>query len=156
MKYLFHFAVCCSLACNKQAPPLPPNHNEFNATVLFFTSGRTINVNATGPKAIMGCDFGTFVEGTDTSNASVYCRPIINYIECITTTGTYPFSCEYRTDITSNIAPSYANYGTAHPGSITFTVKDQRHMEGYFDAVCKMNNGDSVVVTGTFKGDHLD
>jgi hypothetical protein len=64
--------------------------------------------------------------------------------------GTYPFQCSY---ITAGGA-TYLNTAVANPGSITFTRIDDYNLEGYFNAVCKLN-ADSVIITGSFKGDHL-
>jgi hypothetical protein len=146
---LITIAFCFS--CKKKYPDL--NHNEFKATVL-FSSGTILYVNAKGPRTYMGCGGynGTAIQGTAENNSAVYCS-LYNGIQCITAPGTYPFSCEYRVEAASG--DTYLNNGTAHPGSLTFTVNNKTNMEGYFDAVCKDHNGDSVTVTGTFKGDYI-
>src|SRR5215204_2417549 len=149
------FAIPCWLGCKKQPPALPPNHNEFKATVV-LVSGSTVTINAAGAKAKMGCapwGGGTYVNGTSETNARVYCSAYSSGIACVIAPGTYQCSCEYRPDATSSTTPGYGSTA-AHPGSITFTVFDANHMEGYFDAVCT-NNTDSVVVSGTFKGDYF-
>ena len=142
-------------SCKKNGAPTPTNNNEVKATVV--TSGGTININATATKALMGCASlggGTYVDGTNASNAAVYISLYASGVMCVTSPGTYTFSCQYRPDVLSPSTPIYVNSGVSDPGSITFTAINDHHMEDYFNAVCRYNT-DSVTVNGTFKGDHL-
>jgi hypothetical protein len=150
------------LSCKKKNEA-PPNKNEVKATVV-VSPASTITINATGSKALMGCSFGSgsYVDGTNEANAAVYILYVYGAnLSCVTIPGTYSFSCEYRVNVADPNTPIYSNNG-ANPGSITFTTVNDHSMEGSFTAVCRCNSGgcvfgvDSVVVTGTFKGDHLN
>ena len=147
-------------ACKKKNEILP-NNNEVNATVVVSPTS-TITINAKGAKAIMGCSLfggGTFVDGTNSLNEAVYLS-YISGITCVTSPGTYRFDCQYRPDVSSSSTPIYQNIGV-NRGSITFTAVNLHYMEGYFNAVCYCHSTgcvfgvDSVVVTGSFKGDYL-
>jgi hypothetical protein len=54
--------------------------------------------------------------------------------------------------------PIFSNSGI-NKGSITFTVVNDHHLEGYFNAISLCNSPgcafgiDSVIIAGTFKGD---
>ena len=157
VKLLFLFIL---LSCNKKSSS-SPNNNEVKATVV-FSNGTTLNINATGNKALLGCGSmggGTHVDGINESNAGVLISVYLNSTMCVSKAGTYSgmnFGCQYRTDVYSGSSPIYTNNNNgAINGSITFVAIDASHMEGYFNAVCYMNS-DSVMVNGTFKGDHLD
>lgn len=155
--------ISCFISC-KKGNDVPPNNNEMKATVV-VSPASTININATGSKARMGCSFlggGTFVAGTNEVNAAVY----ISYVystnfSCVSSPGTYNFSCEYRKNVADPNTPIYSNNGM-NPGSITFTVINDHYMEGSFTAVSRCNSPgcafgvDSVIISGTFKGDHLN
>jgi len=148
--------------CKKKIDTPPPNNNEMKATVI-VSSGSTINIDAAGSKAAMGCSLfggGTFVSGTNPDNAAAY----ISYVHsaglsCITSPGTYNFSCEYRKNIADPNTPIYSNIGI-NRGNITFTVVNDHYMEGYFNAVSWCNSPgcafriDSVIIAGTFKGNY--
>lgn len=142
----FILLISCSSSC-KKSNEAPLNNNEMNATVV-LSSGDIIKINAKESKARMGQSWygGTFVEGTNETNAAIY----INLLTVISP-GTYAFSCEYRTNAESSTTPIYVNYGVNNRGSITFTVLDDHAMEGHFSAVCKYAT-DSVTVSGSFKG----
>jgi hypothetical protein len=141
----------------KKNNEVTPNNNEVKATVV--TSTGTININASGSKATMGCSplgGGSFVNGSNDANTAVYISYVYNTgtISCVSSPGTYNFSCEYRKNITDPNTSIYSNNGN-NRGSITFTAINGSYMEGYFNAVCRLNT-DSVIVTGTFKGDHIN
>lgn len=124
--------------------------NRVDATIV-LSSGAIIRINATGPKAVMGCGLiggGTYVDGTNDTKSAIY-NNIIGF--CIVSPGTYSFSCQYRTDVSSQSAPIYENLGVSNPGSITFTTFTDHYAEGSFNAVCKYGT-DSVTVNGTFSG----
>jgi hypothetical protein len=153
--FIFPFLICCFISCKKKNAE-PPNNNEIKATVV-LSSGGTVNVNAKGSKAQMGyAPYGgyTYLGVTNEANAAVY----INIFSQVTP-GTYSFDCEYRPNVADANTPSYGGSG----GSITFTVINDHSMEGYFTAIsCQcippgcVFGVDSVVVSGTFKGDHLN
>jgi len=133
-----------------------------NATIVVSPIS-TITINAKGYKALMGTSFfggGTFIDGTNEANAAVYINVYNSGMMAVNSPGTYSFSCEYRKNVADPNAPIYSNNGM-NTGSITFTSISDHSMEGFFSAVCRCNSSgcvlgvDSVIVTGTFKGDHL-
>ena len=149
-------------ACKKKNDPAPLNNNEVNATVVISPTS-TITINAKGTKAKMACSIlggGTFIEGTHDNGAAVYIN-ISNppALSCITSPGTYNFSCEYRKNVADPNTPIFSNNGI-NPGSITFTTINGHYMQGTFTAVCWCNSSgfmfgvDFVNVSGTFKGDY--
>jgi hypothetical protein len=151
----------CFISCKKQIN-MPPNNNEVKATVVVSPTS-TITINAKGLKAPMGPGFlgiGTFISGTNETGASVYINVHGPGISSIANPGTYSYTCEYRTNASGANAAIYSNSGT-NSGSITFTTINENFMEGYFNAVCRcwspgcVFGVDSVIVTGTFKGDYL-
>ncbi len=165
MKKIFSLFIFClaSLSvglvysCKKDGPPaLPPNHNEVSASVI-LTSGPAITINAKGTKAPMGLNGwlggGGYVDGTNDAGNAVY----ISIFPGISGPGTYDlasgYRCEYRINATSGTSPIYMNSG-ANAGSITFIKANAQEMEGSFTAVCRYGT-DSVIVSGTFKGDYI-
>ncbi len=153
----------CFLSCKNDDEP--PNNNEMKATVT-FSSGEILRLDATGTNVEMGCSIwgGTFVNGYSGTNGS---NGVVTFIafgstaaDCVPTPGTYSFSCEYRKDNGANSA-IYSNLPVQNRGTVTFTSINN-HMEGSFIATCRCFSSsgcvydvDSVVVSGTFKGDHL-
>jgi hypothetical protein len=134
----------------------PPNNNEIKATV-FVSPSNTVVINATGQKAnLIKCvtlGGGTFVGGTNENNAAVYITVYETGIRCVSDPGSYDstFFCQYRPNVEDPATPIYGNTS----GSITFTTITDNYMEGFFSAVCS-NGLDSVIVTGTFKGDRVN
>jgi len=145
------------LSCHKDSSS-PPNNNELKAT-LFFSNGTTIDFNVTGSKALLGCGVGsgTYVQGINGSNEGLLITISINTLMCVSNAGTYSgdgFACQYRSNVVSG--PIYTNNKNGvNNGRITFATINASYMEGHFNAVC-YRNADSVVVNGTFKGDHLN
>ena len=170
MKYIIVYAmiliIVCISACKKKNDVILPNNNEVNATVVVSPTS-TITINAKGTKAKMACSIlggGTFIEGTHDNGAAVYIN-ISNppAFSCITSPGTYNFSCEYRKNVADPNTPIWSNIpvnggSITNRGSITLTVANDHYGEGYFNAVAKcVSSGcaygvDSVIITGTFKG----
>jgi hypothetical protein len=155
---LIWMLMALSFSCSKKMPSLLKN-NEFNATVVLL-SGTTVNINARGNKALLGCGiFGgsTYVDGTNVTNEAVYINVSDSIIKCVSRARTYTdtgidvISCRYFPDATSQTAPVYTN-NRKNPASVTFTTVSATYMEGSFNAVCYKTNLDSVRVTGTFKG----
>jgi len=164
MKKLFilPLLISCFISCKKKNE-VAVNSNEVKATVVVSPT-TTINISATATKALMGCASlggGTYVDGTSASNAAVYISLYASGVMCVTSAGTYNFSCEYRKNVADPNTPIFSNNGM-NRGSITFTTVNDHYMEGFFTAVCRCNSGgcvsgvDSVIVNGTFKGDHLN
>ncbi len=156
------FIAVCFWGCKKNNVAVVQNMTEVKATVVVSPSS-TITINATGSNAKMGCAVlgaGTYVEGTNEANAAVYIS-YVNYANslCVTSPGTYNFSCEYRKNVADPNTPIFSNNGI-NRGSITFTSINDHHMEGSFTAVCWCNSSgcvfgvDFVNVSGTFKGDY--
>ena len=164
MKKLFILLlfISCFISCKKKFE-IAPNNNEVKAVVVVSPTS-TITINARGTKAPMGTRFlgiGTFVEGTNEANAAVYITAFSGGVMAVTSPGTYSFICEYRTNVANPNTPIYSNSGT-NTGSITFTSINDHSMEGFFNATCRcvsvgcVFGVDSVIVSGTFKGDHLN
>jgi len=164
MKKLFILLllVSCFISCNKKND-IAANNNEVKATVVVSPTS-TITINAKGSKAFMGTTIfgvGTHIDGTNEANAAVYITAFSGGIMAVTSPGTYSFICEYRTNVANQNTPIFSNNGM-NGGSITFTAINDHYMEGFFTAVCRCNSGgcvfgvDSVIVNGTFKGDHLN
>jgi hypothetical protein len=150
-------------SCKKGSDAPPTNNNEVKATIL-LTSGTAITINATTTKALMGCTItlvggSTHIDGTNAANAAIHISIFVPGSMCVTAAGTYNFGCEYRQDVTSGNTPIYSNLGIANPGNITFTTINEHYMEGYFTALCRCASAgcgtDTVIVSGTFKGDYL-
>jgi len=153
-----------SIACNKKNDTAPPNTNEFNATVL-LTTGATVTINAKGSNAKMGCAIlggGNYVNGINSDNASVYLSYIYDgsgSASCVSSPGTYNLVCEFRKNVAVTNTPIWRSSGM-NRGSITFIVINDHYMEGHFNAVSTCFSGgcvygvDSVVITGTFKGNY--
>ena len=151
------FVTVVLVSCKKNSPPAPlPNNNEVNATVV-LSSGQIININARGTKAPMGLGSPftgpTYVDGRNAAGNEVY----ISVFPTISSPGTFDFPvgfrCQYRINAGSGTTPIYENNG-ANAGSITFTTANAQKMEGSFSALCRYGT-DSVLVTGTFKGDRI-
>ena len=142
------------LSCNKKDDE-PVNTNEFKATIV-LNSGSMINIDAKGNKASMECGLlaaGTYISGSNESNAGVNINVYGAGFSCITFPGTYTFSCAYRVNTLSTSTPVYENHFATYKGSITFTAINNSYMEGYFNAVCvRPDRADSVTVNGSFKG----
>jgi hypothetical protein len=164
MKKLFiSFLLIGSFISCKKKNEAPPNNNEMKATVVVSPT-KTILINATGSKVVMGMcaslGGGTYIEGTNEDNAAIYITVYETGIRCVTAPGTYEsdFSCQYRPNVSDQATPIYAKSS----GNITFTTINDSKMEGSFTAVCKcISPGcvfgvDSVIVIGTFKGDPLN
>jgi hypothetical protein len=116
---------------------------------LKMASGEILSVKAAGNRALFGCGaygLGTYVQGTGDNNVAVYC----NINDCINGPGKYSCNSRY-TPKPSSDTRDYETNGVDNPGSITFTVLNHNHAEGYFSAVCKRGS-DSVIVIGTFSG----
>ena len=152
-------------ACSKDNGTTSQGNNEVNATIV--TSTGTININAKGTKAIVKCSYtllgvSNYVYGANDNNAAVSINIInpANPNATITSPGTYNMSCEYK----MNKADPNAGYfliNGLNAGSITVTAANDHHMEGNFTSVarCAGGNGcvynkDSVLISGTFKGDY--
>ena len=154
----FSLILIClvNLSCNKK-DDAPVNNNEFKATVI-LSSGSIVNIDAKGTKAAMGCGLlgsGTFVSGSNESNAGVNMTVYGAGSSCVTIPGTYSFRCEYRVNTVSTSTPIYENHFAANNGSITFTAVNNSYMEGHFNAVCVLPpRADSVTVIGSFKGNY--
>jgi hypothetical protein len=155
--------ISCFVSCQKKND-VPQNNNEVKATVVVSPTS-TININATGSKTRMGCAncAGTIVEGTNEANAAVYITvnppsSSVPNLACVTSTGTYVFDCQYRPNVADPNTPIYGSFG----GSMTFIAINDHYMEGSFTTVCRcISQGcafgvDSVVVTGSFRGDHFN
>jgi len=154
--------ISCFISCKKKFE-ITPNNNVVKAMVVVSPTS-TININAAGTKAVMGCSFwagGSYIGGTNEANAAVYITVYGTNFSCVSSPGTYSFNCEYRKNVVDPATPIYSNNGI-NRGSITFTTINDHYMEGSFTAVCWCNSPgcvpgvDSVIVSGTFKGDRLN
>ena len=143
-----------TFSCNKKNSA-PTNNNEVKASAILL-SGATVIINAKERKATMGCNplgGGTYVVGTDESNALVG----ISVLACVKTLGNHSgfYICQYTPNSTLPTSPNYSASGP-NAGSITFTSLNEKYMEGFFSVVCYRTATDSVIVSGTFKGDQLN
>ena len=99
----------------------------------------------------------TYLEVSDDVNGLVS----FTAFPAIKNPGTYNnFSVQFRPARGQGL-PDYDNFqltstaGLANKGSVTFSsIKDDK-MEGSFHAVC-WARADTVIITGTFKGDYLN
>lgn len=155
------FGAVCFWGCKKNNVEVVQKMTEVKATIVVSPTN-TININSTGSNAKMGCSSsggGTYVDGTNEANAAVYISLYASGFSCVTSPGTYNFSCQYRKNVADPNTPIFSNNGI-NPGSITFTSINGHHMEGSFTAVCWCNSSgcvfgvDFVNVSGTFKGDY--
>jgi len=141
------------VACSKSSDDPIPNNNEINASVA-HTNGSLVIINARAEKAILGLrsPLGgpSYIHGSNAANAVVY----VNLYPAITTTGTFNFSdgyrCQYRVNDSSPSTLIFENT-SFNSGTISITTLNDNYIEGSFNAICR-NGTDSVVVTGTFKG----
>ena len=142
-------------SCGKKSTA-PANNNEFNATVK-YVSGIIAKVNVNGGPALMGCSYITgsyYVQGMNSPNGTVSINFPDTSGNCKLGPDTYHnITCLYRSDVTRGEI-DYVN--SSKNGSITFITLTSSQMEGYFSAVCYYTTADSVIVNGTFKGDHLN
>jgi hypothetical protein len=149
----------CSIiffGCSKNSDDPIPNNNEVNATVA-HTNGSLVIITARTDKAILGLRSPLggpgYMYGSNAANAAVS----VNLYPSITSTGTFDFAtgfrCGYRVNAGSTSTPIYDNTNF-NGGSITITVFRDGYIEGSFNAICR-NGNDSVIVTGTFKGNKI-
>lgn len=156
--------VICMLAlfnfqsCKKSSNP-PVNNNVVSASVIVSPT-QTIPFQFTGDKAHIGCGFtgnGPSIWGETDAFALLDLRVSNSTFTCVVAPGTYPLICEYRKNTHDPAGAIFSNFGRA-PGSITFTVNDGNNIEGFFSAIswCQSTGcnpaTDSVIVSGTFKG----
>ena len=147
-------------SCNKKSSP-PPNNNEVNATVIVSPSTSVI-IDAKGNKARMvRCVIlggGTYIEGSNGDNAAVLIHAYSSTSSCVTSPGNYYFYCEYRPNLNDINTPIFSSSSAF----MTFAKISDEYMEGTFSAVCTCTSlgcafgVDSVIVTGTFKGDFIE
>lgn len=145
----------------------PKEFNEIIAEIVEVTPGHTSNFKATGSNTNMGCyTFGlstTSIRGTDVNNANATID--ISVMQCVTSEGNYSIEGYYdRSKISEAYDPDFISYqnGNYTSGSITFTKRDGKYMEGNFNVVLycfpysNCDEKDSVIVRGSFKGQFLD
>lgn len=148
-------SFCFSLSSCKKLLHIPDNENELKATVQ-FSSGQIVTINATESAAFMDCQFDFVIQNQQYPAAGLALDIHNASYNCITSAGTYYapyFSCSFGTAGTQSVL--YSNTGVTNPGSITFTSFSDSKVECYFSSVCKNNVGDSVIINGTFKGNHM-
>jgi hypothetical protein len=153
--------ICCCISCKKTSTGTK-NQNELKATVKLI-SGETIIINASNGYAKMDCENGFSID-----NSKQYPAPGLalqtynNSGDCITSAGTYTapnFVCSFSQvpgTVYVNIATAVpGSIGASNPGSITFTSFSNTYVECSFSATCMHGANDSVIINGTFKGNHL-
>ena len=137
----------------------PKKFNELIAEIVDVTAGQTLNFKATGTNVLMMCDIyniSTSISGTDANNANAYID--VEATQCVTTEGNYGIQGYYdRSKISEAFQPDFAS---TRNGSITFSKVDGKHLEGNFYVVLycvfpykNCHEKDSVIVSGSFKGD---
>jgi len=144
-----------SITTCKKKDSGPPNSNEMKATGV-FSSGHAFNFTAKGSNVKMGTGctlIGGYVTGTNESHAIVSISTTT-----LTSPGTFAFICEYRANDLVADTPIYEGSGSG----LTITSINDHYLAGYFTVVCRcISTGcvlgvDSVIVSGTFKGDHIN
>jgi len=177
MKKIFFLSLLFLVAtCKKSADPPPPpvivNNNEIKASIL-YVNGNTTFINASRETARIGCDT---VGGSKGGPLSSYVISALGSWEtgeylyiyasginggCVVGTGTFPANFDYYpSGMTGTYRPRY--YSTfandINISSITYTTNNNIKKEGFFRSVCRNENSnltDSVIITGTFKGDFI-
>ena len=148
--------ICCYISCKKISAG-NNNRNELKATVKLI-SGQIILISATGDQAKMFCYTGFSID-----NNNQYPQPGLslqtfkNSGNCITLPGTYfapYFICSFGT-YTGTQSILYDNTGVNNTDSIKFTSFSNTYVECHFFSVCKRGANDSVIINGTFKGNHM-
>src|SRR5262245_27850606 len=148
--------ICLSLvincpSCKKKTDESLNNTNEVRATII-RAAGNTTLFNSTGSKVRMGATYYGVAEEINAKNGTND-DLVLTIAGHIQVAGTYDYLCQYyQSSIPAQ--PVYKNSG-GNPGSVTFTSYSDNYWEGYFFAVCRAPNGDSVIVAGTFKGNHI-
>jgi hypothetical protein len=138
----------------------PKKFNEIIAQIVDVTSGQTLDFKATGSNTMMECDIyhiSTYISGTDPDNGNANIEISVP-LECVTTEGNFGIQGSYdRNKIGEAYEPDFTSKGS---GSITFTKVDGQHIEGNFNIVLycvfpynNCDEKDSVIVSGSFKGD---
>lgn len=149
--------IALLVSCRKKIE-MPPNNNEIRATII-FSSGKQIQIYGKNTKARMGWDWigMTYLEVSDDLNGLVS----FTAFPAIKSPGTYNnFSVQFRPATVQRL-PDYDNFqlsntgSLANRGSVTFSRINDHNMEGAFHAVCWART-DTVIITGTFKGDYLN
>jgi len=143
---------CC---CNKNNNDAPTSQNHIYATIT-PVSGSPLIIDAVGDNAIFldgGILPGVGLQAKNDAHAQ------LDFIIGDTPNpGVYPFILTYEVNSTSPTAPVYDNNPTyvSNPGSVNITAVSDHHIEGSFNATCKIGLGspDSVIINGTFKGDY--
>ena len=139
------------------------NHNELKATIRLST-GSEIFINATGSYAIMDCQNGFKIDNNNQYPAPGLALDIHDASgNCITSTGTYyipNFDCSVGTGgtvpILYNNQVVFNQPAASHnPGSITFTSFSNSDVQCYFSCTCMHGANDSVIINGTFIGNHM-
>ena len=148
------------LSCKKKVDS-PPNNNEIKATIR-YKSGQQVDIYVTGSKAVMGkCGIlggGWHANALDDSGGSLY----LSAGRCIDSAGHYNnVHVMYFPNGKLHSSPMYENYIIPIPGGPTslsiFTFKEVRkdYVDGAFSSMAWYQK-DTVLITGTFKGDHFE
>ncbi|MBL0202182.1 MAG: hypothetical protein IPP81_19100 [Chitinophagaceae bacterium] len=155
--------TCCCIS-SKKASTSTNNQNELKATVKLI-SGSTIIINASKLETRMDCDNVGFTidNGNQYPAPGLALQTFDNSGNCITSAGSYTapifFWCSFSQvpgRVYSNIAnPFPGGIGASNPGSITFTSFSNTYVECFFSATCMYGANDSVIINGTFKGNHM-
>lgn len=150
--------ITFSLSCKKKVD-LPPNNNEIKASIR-YKSGKQIDIHVSGPKARMGCGMlggGRYVEAYDEVNGSI----LLSSLTCLNSVGNYNnVYVRFTANVNSQTSPIYENHIITTPGGPTFlsifTIKELRsdYIEGSFSSMAWYQK-DTVLITGTYKGDYL-
>ena len=152
----FLFASLLVLFCCDKQSNGASNNNELLANVQ-TVSGVVLNISVKKEKAQMGCSHLTssyYLTGNDATNGTIAISIPDTSNNCQLGPGVYTsFRCQYRSDITRGQS-LYENF--PKNGSISFSTLSSSNMEGNFHAVCYYTTADSVIVSGTFRADHLN
>jgi hypothetical protein len=158
-RFLIVVLICCCISCKRTKTI---NQNELKATVKLI-SGEIITISANGLNARMDCENGFSIDnGNQYPAPGLALQTYNNSGDCITSAGTYAapnFVCSFSKVLGTvyvNIATAGpGSVGARDPGSITFTSFSNTYVECSFSATCMHGPNDSVIINGTFKGNHL-
>jgi hypothetical protein len=177
MKKIFLLSLLFFVAtCHKSADPPPPpviaNNNEIKATIL-YVNGNTTFIYAAKETAGIGCDTAGGSKGGPMNSYVISAlgswetgEHLYIYSSginggCVVGTGTFPANFDYYpSGMTGTNRPRYysAFANDTNISSITYTINNNKNKEGFFRSVCRNENSnmtDSVIITGTFKGDFI-
>lgn len=170
MKYKFFITILAVLtltitSCSKSKPPLDTSPNNVSATITIGNNA-PVQFSITGAAAMMYplmSDPSTYHIEASTESTDLNHISLAFGLDTVTQIGTYPFTAnDHRGNgltVEYGLGPlSETSYSTSDPsitnkGSVTITVLNKHHIEGFFIAFCKNDSGEIAAVSnGSFRG----